>query len=133
MLNKISDNSFKQTLQQLEKQKNKKRDFNNVFQMYVDVSSDIFRQIIICYQENNINTRSYPNDGLEVIKNCFNENIIIFDNLKTYFNEQLKKCGKSYKCVYPGISENYNWEFNYERYIQRLRRDREIQPEVVVF
>ena len=122
MLNNSSENDFKQILQQLEKQKNKKRDFNNIFQMFVDVSSDIFRQIVICYESG---THDIP-----ILKNCFDQNFVIFDNLRIYFIEQLKKCGKSYKCVYPGINESYTWEFNYERYLQRLRRNQEIQPTI---
>ena len=109
MLQKMSEENFKKLLQQLEKQKNKKTDFNNIYQMFVDVSSDIFRQLIVFYQ-----------NGGEM-KNCFIEKLEIFENLKIYFNENIKKCGTSYNCVYPGLTDEYLWEYNYATYLARRR------------
>jgi len=106
MLNKISEENFKKVLQQNEKQLNKKRDFNNIYQMFVDVASDIFRQIVVDYTK----TKTFT---------FLVENIVIFENLRNYFNENIKKTGKSYKCVYPGINELYVWQYNYEAYLKR--------------
>jgi len=117
MLQKIPEIGFKRFLQQSEKQKNKKRDFNNIYQMFVDVCSDIFRQIVVYF-----NKESYNH---EPFKNFLNEQVVIFENLKNYFNEQLKKCGKSYKCVYPGINDKFSWEYNYESYLRRLQEESE--------
>ena len=76
--------------------------------MFCDVSSDIYRQIVqhcarISYQERE--------------KYC-NEQIIILDGLVSYFNDNLKKTGKGYKCVYPGI-DDYKWIYNYETYLRK--------------
>jgi len=117
MMNKVSEEDFKKTLQQIEIQKNKKRDFNNIYQMFVDVSSDIFRQIIVFYDNNKLYS--------ENMKTYLNEQFVIFENLKNYFNENIKKCGKGYKCVYPGISENFGYEYNYERYLEQINRQQE--------
>ena len=121
MLQKITEDDFKKTLQQLEKQKNKKRDFNNIYQMFVDVCSDIFRQIIVFYNNHKFE--------IENMKTYLNEQFVIFENLKNYFNENIKICGKGYKCVYPGISENFGFEYNYERYLAIIKRSEEIKQE----
>ena len=110
LMNGITEEQFKYSLQRIDKQRSKTRDFHNIYQMFVDVGSDVFRQLVIA-----IETKS---DNLK-------ENIEILKNLKIYFNENMKKTAKYYKCVYPGISERYQWEFNYERYLTRLRNNNE--------
>jgi DNA-directed RNA polymerase beta subunit len=96
LMNKLSEKDFKQILQQNEKNKQKKNDFRNIYQMFVDVGSDIFRQIIIN-------------------KSIINDQLIIFDNLIEYFNESLRKISKVYKCVCPGISKEYILENNLKK------------------
>jgi hypothetical protein len=120
MLHKISEETFKSRLQQIEKDINKRRDFNNIYQMFVDVSSDIFRQIVLVIRSR------IDNDEL---KKCFNENIIILKNLRTYFNENIKKIGTIYKCVYAGIDELYYFQNNYKTYVQReaIQKQRELE------
>ena len=49
------------------------------------------------------------------IKDFIIENITIINNLIAYFNENLKKLGKMYKCVYPGIYD-YTFVNNIETY-----------------
>ena len=91
--------------------------------MFIDVGSDIFRQIIIAIQNNNNNKNSSQQS--EVLKVTLKENIQILKNLKNYFNENIKKTGKFYKCVYPGISDRFEWVYNYESHIKRIARQNE--------
>ena len=102
LTNDIDETKFKKILQQKEKQRNKDTDFVNIYQMFVDVCSDIFRQILV-------------NNSLEFVKT----QIQIFENLILYFNDNLKKIGSKYKCVYPGINPKVVWEYNYETYLKR--------------
>jgi len=112
MLHNISEEEFKKSLQQIEKDRSKKRDFNNIYQMFVDVSSDIFRQIVIFIQNNR---QSYA----IIVKNFMDENLQILLNLKNYFNENIKKIGNNYKCVYPGIDDQCRFHNNYKTYLKR--------------
>ena len=112
MLHKLHEEEFKKILQLTEKDCNKKRDFNNIYQMFVDVSSDIFRQITIFIQKNK---QSYA----IILKNFMNEKLLILLNLKNYFNENIKRIGNNYKCVYPGIDDQYHFHSNYKTYLER--------------
>jgi hypothetical protein len=111
LLNDLSETEFKSTLQQSEKKRQKTIAFNNIYQMFVDVGSDIFRQMLVEY-----NTNKDRNRSIQFIL----ENKDILINLVNYFNENLKKIGKMYKCVYPGISNNYVWANNIETANNRL-------------
>jgi hypothetical protein len=105
LINEISDNDFKTILQQTEKKRQKTIAFRNIYQMFVDVASDIFRQIHLSYTTNQ---RTFT---VELIQ----ENITVLTNLIGYFNDNLKKIGKMYKCVYPGITKNNLFVNNIER------------------
>ena len=107
LINELSEIEFKTTLQQSEKKRQKTIAFHNIYQMFIDVSSDIFRQMIVFYNKNHKNSNS-------ICINFIDENILIITNLIEYFNENLKKIGKMYKCVYPGISKNTHWANNIE-------------------
>jgi hypothetical protein len=98
LMNELSEEDFKTILQQSEKKRQKTIAFRNIYQMFVDVGSDIFRQIIV-----------YDNSAASstIKKEFIKQQITIFENLIVYFNENLKKIGKMYKCVYPGISQTY--------------------------
>jgi hypothetical protein len=120
MMNKITEESFMKELQQIQKMKSKKRDFSNIYQMFVDVSSDIFRQLIV-YYNNNKNSSDFKNN----MKNYIDEQTTVLINLKDYFNENIKKCGKGYKCVYPGITEGFSFESNIVKYDESVRINEE--------
>ena len=98
LMNELSEEEFKTILQQSEKKRQKTIAFRNIYQMFVDVGSDIFRQITV-----------YDNSAASstIKKEFMKQQITIFENLIVYFNENLKKIGKMYKCVYPGISPTY--------------------------
>ena len=54
------------------------------------------------------NRNNNVHDTLAFVK----ENEILLNNLIIYFNENTKKIGKIYKCVYPGISSEYVYQNN---------------------
>jgi hypothetical protein len=83
--------------------------------MFVDVASDIYRQLVVSYNEYRKSGFSEQN----ITKNFFQENITILSNLRNYFNDNLKKTGNTYKCVYPGISDTYRFHYNYKTYLER--------------
>jgi hypothetical protein len=89
LMNVLTENNFKAIIQQLEKKNNKSREYINIYQMLVDVSSDKFREI-------------QSGTGLLTIEEL-TEIIQYFDKLIEYFNENIANVGKRYKCVYPGI------------------------------
>ena len=89
LMNVLTENDFKAIIQQLEKKNNKSREYINIYQMLVDVSSDKFREIV---------------SGTGVLTTeQLTEIIQYFDKLIEYFNENIANVGKRYKCVYPGI------------------------------
>jgi len=117
MLQRVSEESFKKSLQEIEKTNSKRRDFNNIYQMFVDVASDIFRQMCVCFNEHD--RKKFEDQGLTIVKKFFIENITVLTNLKTYFNENIKKIGITYKCVYPGICDDHRFVNNYKTFLQR--------------
>jgi hypothetical protein len=96
LMNEISEDQFKIILQQNEKLNQKKTDFRNIYQMFVDVGTDILTQII---SQKNIK--------------FIEEQITILNNLREYFNENIKSVSKVYKCVYSGIDEKFQFWPNY--------------------
>ena len=117
MLQKISEETFKGSLQELEKNSVKRRDFNNIYQMFIDVASDIYRQLSLKYREHYRHRLLHDTPTLYAF---FKENIDILVNLKNYFNDNIKKVGNTYKCVYPGICDNFRFQSNYKTYLGRL-------------
>ena len=111
LMGNMSDENFKKTLQQNEKNREKLRDFRNIFQMFSDVGSDLFRQFINSNKTGN------------ALQKFVEEQLILFDNLIKYFNENLKKTGNIYKCVYPGITEKYIFKNNIETYLTEFKRE----------
>jgi len=89
LMNVLTENDFKAIIQQLEKKNNKSREYINIYQMLVDVSSDKFREIV-------------SGTGILTTEQL-TEIIQYFDKLIEYFNENIANVGKRYKCVYPGI------------------------------
>ena len=106
LMDKISETEFKKTLQLNEKNREKVRDFRNIYQMFVDVCSDLFRNFI-----DNVNNH----------ETFIQEQLLLFTNLVNYFNENIKKTGVIYKCVYPGISKNFTWIGNHETHLRRTK------------
>ena len=104
LLNSITEETFKKTLQQKEKQRLKRRDCHNIHQMLVDVASDIFRQIVVKYNQDRDNFKKF-----------LDEQMVIINNLREYFNSTFEKLGKNYKSVYPGIDTSFFFHNNYQR------------------
>ena len=108
LMDKISEIEFKKILQLNEKNREKIRDFRNIYQMFVDVGSDLFRNMVE-------QLKIKQPDSFIV------EQLLLFSNLIIYFNENIKKTGLIYKCVYPGISTNFTWINNHETYLRRAK------------
>jgi len=102
IMNELTETEFKNVLQSNEKQREKKEEFHNIYRMFVDVASDIYRQMV-------------TNKTLPFVL----EQIDIIKNLIEYFNTNLKKIGKVYNVVYPGITEKYMFVSNYKTHLQR--------------
>jgi len=111
LMNELNENDFKIVLQQNERRRQKMAAFHNLYRMFIDVASDILRQVVVFIREN----RSNRNECAKFI----NENITIINNLVGYFNESFQKVGKIYKCVYPGITNDHHFVTNIETAIRR--------------
>ena len=123
LLQEIDEPTLKTILQQHEKSRQKMIDYRNICQMFCDVGSDIFRQITAEYTlvTNLAVYRSYNMVSEHKDRLCkyLDDQFTILEGLVSYFNENIKKVGKIYKCVYPGISSNYRWIQNYESYLRK--------------
>jgi hypothetical protein len=126
LMNQLSDNDFKAILQQNEKSNQKMTDYRNICQMFCDVGSDIFRQIVNKYLDVSKQERVFRTNTLsdqqktELCKHLYDQYTILH-GLVEYFNENIKKTGKIYKCVYPGINHIYKWKSNYETYLKNIK------------
>jgi hypothetical protein len=104
LLNELSEKKFKKILQQRDKRNNIHREFSQVYRMFIDVGTEL----IISYGAFSLE---------EVIIHSR-----VFGPLIEYFNESLKQIGKRYKCVYPGITKDYRFDHNYEKYLKTLKQ-----------
>jgi hypothetical protein len=114
LLNAISEDAFKRQLQINERAREKINDFRSIYQMFCDVSIDTFRNII-----NFLNVTTNTSQKRIAF---MNETMISFNNLIYYFNDNLKKTSKLYKCTYGGISTDYHWVNNLETHLAREQR-----------
>ena len=107
LMNDLGETEFKTELHQREKRRQKTTAFNNILQMFVNVGTDLMGQIVV-----EVKTVDHLPKFVEILK-----------NLVVYFNENLQKIGKIYKCVYPGISDNYTFVNNLETANRRLKQN----------
>jgi len=115
LMNELSEEEFKMTLQQNEKKRRKTIAFRTIYEMFVNVASDIFRQIVI-----ECSTKQPVAD----LRKKLNEQSLVIKKLVDYFNENLKQLGKTYKCVYPGIATDNAFANNLETTNTRLENAR---------
>ena len=87
----ITEERFKQKLQQVEKKREKTRDVHNIYTMFSHTSTDVLRQFI--------------NEPAKV-----DEFRDIMEQLRTYTNETFEKIRHRYGGVVPYISET--WELS---------------------
>lgn len=104
LLNEMSEDQLKARLQQSYKKSKKETDYVQVYNMFVDTCADMFRQIV-------------RNNNLEFTM----ESLRFFENIIEYFNQTLKNYSKQYKCVAPGLNDQYRWVHNFEAYENHLR------------
>lgn len=83
MLNEMDEDSFKQKIQQVDKDLNKRLEIGQVATTFIQVVSDLLRKLI---SDNNV-------------KNFLNE----YDHAKEYFNNQFSEISMSYNCSVPCI------------------------------
>jgi len=89
-------------------------EYQEIYQMFVNVASDLYAQMFQWCQNNSEEQHKF--------NNYFIENLKILDNLVNYFNENFKKLGKMFKCVYPGITGTYTLAPNIERHLRDVAR-----------
>lgn len=90
MLKEISEDSWKSTLQKREKKNSKNLEISQILQMFIDTSSDIFRNVV----------QAPAMDQIEV-------DVQTLESLRKYSNESLDKISKRYACVVPHIFEDW--------------------------
>lgn len=83
MLNEMDEKSFKQKIQQVDKDLNKRLEIGQVATTFIQVVSDLLRKLI---SDNNV-------------KNFLNE----YDHAREYFNSQFSDISMSYNCSVPWI------------------------------
>ena len=107
LLNQIDENHFKSLLVANEKKRQKIVDYHAVYQLFINVCSDIFREIVI------------NKGGIGDIRRLVQHSLDSITRLINYFNETFAKLGKQYKCVYPAIvlEDKYMFTSNYVRYM----------------
>ncbi len=111
LMNELSEEDFKTELQQNERKRRKTIAFRTIYEMFVNVASDVFRQIVIHCKKRQKVLEFHA--GLK-------QHTTVLENLIEYFNENLKDIGKVYKCVYPGIARNNEFVSNLETANYRL-------------
>lgn len=89
LMNELSEEEFKKTIQKREKALEKKRDLHNILRMFVDTGSDLMRQLVQdTYRYDEIvqifrNLHNYTNITFEKIKDRYN-------NVSLYINKEWK-------------------------------------------
>ena len=122
LMDKVSEQQLKIILQQREKEINKRTDFNNIYQMFYTVCTDVYIRIIDYVIENRDAAHRISNKCLfDIVHPFIEEQVQVLRNLVIYFNEHIKKLGKFYKCVTPGINSEAYFQQNYETYLRRVQ------------
>ena len=114
MLNEISEEVFAHTLQKREKDRQKKNEYYQVYQMLFNTGAEYMRQlhqsIEHCFERDNNGTairNYYRAQPMKIIRTPDSSEIDIiaetFENLRTYANENFEKIGSRYKCKYPTV------------------------------
>jgi hypothetical protein len=122
MLNEISQEAFAQTLQKREKNRQKKDEYYQVYQMLFNTGAEYMRQlqqsIEGCFETDE--NQEIPDMGRRNHRNHLPMRVIrvpdskeieniaeTFENIRIYANENFEKIGSRYKCKYPTIQTNW--------------------------
>jgi len=90
MLNELTEEKFKISIQRDEKNRQKSSDIHNVIEMFVTVSTDLFQRLVI---------------ERDVQRFCTE-----FENVRTYMNDSLNVVSKNYSnCKIPFLSQENIW------------------------
>ena len=88
LMNEITEDQMKQSLQKREKAASKLRDIRGIIQMVTDTGSDLLRQMVV------------NPDTIE-------DTVTIFKNLKDYYNSAVHKISNRYSCVVPLVNDEW--------------------------
>jgi hypothetical protein len=89
LMNELSDEEFKKTIQKREKALEKKRDLNNILRMFVDTGSDLMRQLV---------QDTYRYDEIvQIFRNLHNYTNITFEKIKDRYNNVSLTINKEWK------------------------------------
>ncbi len=92
MMNELGEDEYKKLLQSEEKKREKKRDCQQIFQMFADVSSDHFRQLI--------------RGEIQMV-----DMLEIMEKLRAYTNTSFEKVQKSFKLKCPHIHDDWSTKY----------------------
>lgn len=106
LLNKLTKDTWKKKLQMIDKKKEKKTKFNNVWNLL----SMLLYEYIGKIMEN-----KYNHTLKFIVTNIIKES----SNIRKFCNNSFKKIGDDYKCVYPGITDKWIQIDNYKSYIMK--------------
>ena len=115
MLNEIDEKTFASKLQKREKERKKKHEYYQIYQMVYNTGAEYIRQIHNYVSTEIIITPSisypYTTAVCDITSDTTKEHILecvqMIDNLRKYANESFKNVGTRYKCTYPQISQNW--------------------------
>ena len=117
MLNEISEKNFASTLQKREKERQKKLEYYQIYQMVFNTGAEYMRQmhneLELCFVPDQLGQYRgyYQSRPMKCIREPdmrkLQELQTTFENLRKYVNEQFSKVGKRYNCKYPLISTNW--------------------------
>lgn len=98
LLNEMSEEDFKKTLQKNEKKKNKQKDILDILTMFLHTGSGIMRDI-----------ESSVNENHRQVIECISTHAKILKELKKFTNDAFTKVNKKYSCVVPHIDQELNY------------------------
>lgn len=117
MLNEIDEKSFASTLQKREKEKEKKREYYQIYQMVFNAGAEYMRQIDNHIEDCFVNDPGGVNRGyyrampMKLVRQpnwtTLETLVTTLDNLKKYANTNFGLTGKRYKCKHPLIDRNW--------------------------
>ena len=101
MIGDIDENEFKKKIQQREKSHQRKRDIQQVVEMYLTVLLDLFQTF-----HSNSTT---PSSCILIKKSNTDALIQSLHGLRDHYNTTLTKVQFVYKCAIPSINDDFNF------------------------
>jgi hypothetical protein len=118
MLNEMDEKTFAATLQKREKEKQKKTEYYQIYQMVFNTGAEYMRQVDrlleYCFEADRtqVQQRYYRAVPMKLKYHPeyseLDKIVKTFDNLRSYANENFQKVGSRYKCKYPNIFRGWS-------------------------